>query len=141
MDNKPLVLISFSGTEYLDEWELDLAFGQTTPSYLNNYISGVTCQSGFSSIYSTIRNTIIQTLSSMNNPMVVLTGHSLGGALATLAAYDVATLSSQPPLVYTFASPRVFNIVGAQQLEKMVPSIYRVCLYLYLLVESITRSH
>ena len=42
--NPSLTLISFTGSEYLDEWELDFDFAQTEPTYLSNYTSGVMCQ-------------------------------------------------------------------------------------------------
>jgi triacylglycerol lipase len=52
---------------------------------------------------------------STKRPQIYVTGHSLGGALATLAAQHVADLigkniiSAQHPILYTFASPRVFD--------------------------------
>ncbi|KAG2495118.1 hypothetical protein HYH03_006728 [Edaphochlamys debaryana] len=60
---------------------------------------------------------------------VVLTGHSLGGALATLAAYDLANIyqnAAQDRVVcYTFASPRVCNDDFACSYNHLVPYTWR----------------
>jgi hypothetical protein len=42
-----------------------------------------------------------------NNRRVVFTGHSLGGAIAQLAALEFALITGRTPDVYTFGSPRV----------------------------------
>lgn len=44
---------------------------------------------------------------------IFLTGHSMGGALATVAASELQRLGSPPTGVYTFGSPRVGNKVFA----------------------------
>jgi len=46
---------------------------------------------------------------------VFITGHSLGGALATLCAADPSDRSNLPtPILYTFASPKVGNTAFVQ---------------------------
>lgn len=56
---------------------------------------------------------------------LVVTGHSLGGALAQLAAFylhrDLFGDSGQVAAVYTFGSPRVFGIEQARHLEGASP--------------------
>jgi hypothetical protein len=44
---------------------------------------------------------------------VVVTGHSLGGALATIAAYELSLAGYLVRGVFTFGSPRVGNLVSA----------------------------
>lgn len=68
-----------------------------------------------------------------NNPnyysqtdQVFVTGHSLGGALATLAALHIGHLKNCQPIVYTFASPRVGNSGFARYFEKMVGNSFRI---------------
>eukprot|EP00127_Corallochytrium_limacisporum_P005378 Clim_evm54s203 gene=Clim_evmTU54s203 len=56
-----------------------------------------------------------------------VTGHSLGGALATLCAMSLALeMPNVPLVVYTFGSPRVGNIVFAQLYNRLVPNTFRV---------------
>ena len=57
---------------------------------------------------------------------LVATGHSLGAALITLYALDVAGNGSVNPLVYTFASPRVGDLQFANAYNSTVATNYRV---------------
>ena len=57
----------------------------------------------------------------------IFTGHSLGGALATLAAFyfvDQNLISSEPILI-TFGQPRVGNILLAKYITQKIKQIYR----------------
>lgn len=61
-----------------------------------------------------------------------LTGHSLGGALATLAAYDVARALQELPerkaevACYTFGAPRVGNYAFARAYAAAVPDTWSI---------------
>ncbi|GFR44840.1 hypothetical protein Agub_g6182, partial [Astrephomene gubernaculifera] len=62
---------------------------------------------------------------------VLVTGHSLGGALATLAAYELAerrtpARSRQSISLYTFGAPRVGNRAFAAEFDGLVPDAWRV---------------
>lgn len=60
---------------------------------------------------------------------VIISGHSLGGALAVLAAYDIALkcgLFKQQILCYTFGAPRVGNIAFATDYDSHVPNTWQV---------------
>ncbi|GLC58164.1 hypothetical protein PLESTB_001325800 [Pleodorina starrii] len=61
---------------------------------------------------------------------VIFTGHSLGGAMATLAAYDLAARKtdgffSGDVQLYTFGSPRVGNQAFMEAFNNMVPNAWR----------------
>ncbi|BDA45990.1 probable lipase [Coccomyxa sp. Obi] len=61
------------------------------------------------------------------NRHVYLTGHSLGGALATLAAYDIQSRFGLKDLqVYTFGAPRTGNHAFAREYEALVPETWHV---------------
>ena len=54
---------------------------------------------------------------------VITCGHSLGGAVASLAAHDIVTqckLPSQNVSCYTFGAPRVGNHAFAAEYERLV---------------------
>jgi len=61
---------------------------------------------------------------------LVCTGHSLGGALATLAAADLVWSGAASHFgeveVYTYGAPRVGNRAFCEAVNEAVPSIYRV---------------
>lgn len=57
---------------------------------------------------------------------VFVTGHSLGGALATLAALDLSTQMGVRVTMVNFGSPRVGNYEFAKLYDKIVPDSYRV---------------
>lgn len=60
------------------------------------------------------------------------TGHSLGGAMATLAAYDIRTglqaiaMSNIEVVCYTFAAPRTGNHAFARDYNATVPDTWSV---------------
>ena len=57
-----------------------------------------------------------------------LTGHSLGGALAMIAAQDLTENFDlpQPVQVYTFGSPRIGNVAYASNYDQKIPATFRV---------------
>lgn len=63
---------------------------------------------------------------------VVAAGHSLGGALATLAAFDIRrhlmdNMQSNAEVVcYTFAAPRTGNHAFAREYNAMMPDTWSV---------------
>ena len=60
---------------------------------------------------------------------ILLTGHSLGGALATLAAYDIRVSLNVPPCqieCYTFGAPRVGNYAFAHDYNQLLPNTWNV---------------
>ena len=63
---------------------------------------------------------------------MVAAGHSLGGALATLAAFDIRrhlleNMQSDAQVVcYTFAAPRTGNHAFAREYNAMVPDSWSV---------------
>jgi len=57
---------------------------------------------------------------------VTVVGHSLGSALATLMALDLAANSKLPVTLYTLASPRVGDLTFSHVFNNAVPNAYRV---------------
>lgn len=62
---------------------------------------------------------------------VYVTGHSLGGSLANLAAYDIARALEHCPhmtriICYTFGSPRTGNHAFARDYQRVVPDTWSI---------------
>jgi predicted lipase len=101
-------VIAFKGTSTIRDWLTDLDVAKKAVS------NGVRVHSGFLSDADSILPKIIAALlppgadKSKLKPLLI-TGHSLGGALATLVAFDLQQACLPVQAVYTFASPRVGN--------------------------------
>lgn len=101
---KKQVWIIFRGTVDKQEWKHDLQFDQ---NIINN--SNFSCHSGFLQIYNSFREHISHTLSSISDIAeckILVSGYSLGGALATIAALEFSN-SYKNVYVYVFGCPRV----------------------------------
>ncbi len=101
------LIVAFRGTEFLHDWLDNFDF---IPAPYAPIPGRGTVHQGFQLVYYSIRASL-RTLVQKNAPRckdLLITGHSLGGALCALAApdllNDIATLS---PVVYTWAEPRV----------------------------------
>ncbi|WP_409345486.1 lipase family protein [Paenibacillus sp. MBLB4367] len=100
------IIIAFRGTDSTADWISDMIARQSDFSYVAG--AGATHR-GFTKIYDSVRSQIHETLERMpHDKKLYITGHSLGGALATLCAFDGAyNTKFRQPIVYTYASPRV----------------------------------
>ena len=109
------VVIAIRGTEGIQEWIHDADFLLVTCPFLAG--AGHT-EDGFTAMYMSMTTSldpscprVTPALASLTFPRpvtsVTICGHSLGGALATLLALDVAANTAfKNPTVYTYASPR-----------------------------------
>lgn len=91
--------------------------------------------SGFLAAYYSVKPRLMNVLDGLLDGAdwkVLITGHSLGGALATLFAYDVANrvyLTRPRPKhvsMYNYGSPRVGNSAFARRFKELVPDAWRV---------------
>ena len=93
------VLVAFRGTESLGDWLGNLNVLSTTRPY------GVVHR-GFLSAFQVVESRLRALIQGLGGRKIVLTGHSLGGALATIAA---AEWQGQFPIsgIYTYGQPAV----------------------------------
>lgn len=116
------IIISFSGTMYLTEWYNDFDFSQTNPTNITKDKSILIHDKQYI-MYNTFRNNFISDLNKIKNEntILVVTGHSLGGALATICYFDVISnnvIPSENRTLYAFGSPRVGNVAFANVVNK-----------------------
>lgn len=96
--------------------------------YTGESRSGAQMHQGFANAYTTsVRKKIHDYLRSHTAANVTVTGHSLGGALATLCAVDIQyNFSNQVKIeLYTFGAPRVGNEGFRESFNRRVPNSYR----------------
>jgi triacylglycerol lipase len=115
--NKSEVFLIFRGTMTTEEWIRD--FSMRLTAYPYGMDGGV--HEGFVRLYEVFRRSIQEGLGRIESrKKLYIAGHSLGAALATLAAPDIAPkLGSQDTTVYTFASPRVGDRVFANGYNRL----------------------
>ncbi|OBH59941.1 hypothetical protein A5687_19620 [Mycobacterium mantenii] len=127
------VAVAIRGTVGILEWIHDAEFGLVPCPFLAG--AGHT-EDGFTDMYSSLRTgaapgspTVVDALAKLPQPVtsVTICGHSLGGALATLLALDVAANSVfTAPAVYTYGSPRTGDSLFASTYDQVVKNSYRV---------------
>lgn len=99
-----------------------------TYPYKTENTSGSLMHRGFSNAYCSVRSQIHEYIKNNNITNVTVTGHSLGGALATLCTVDiqynfVKQLTSIE--AYTFGAPKVGNKGFSKSYNERVPKSYR----------------
>eukprot|EP00166_Cyanidium_caldarium_P001052 ctg_1473.g385 len=74
------------------------------------------------------RGSAVRSATASERRPILFCGHSLGGALATLAAYDIAVrlrLAADQLMLCTFGAPRVGNLAFAYRCAATVPYAWR----------------
>ena len=106
------IFVTFRGTHGYDDIKTDIEFPKQKCSFLNN--KGV--HGGFLKAYNFFKEKLKKELTELvknhKDAKIIFTGHSLGGALATLAALDTATnndFKDKNISLITFCSPRVLS--------------------------------
>ena len=103
------IIITGQGTTSLRDWSIDFQIWRTRVEYLQN----TKVHAGFIQQYNAVRSQIhsaIERLLADETKIcnrIVCTGHSLFGAIATIAALDCALKYELPVHCVTFGSPRV----------------------------------
>eukprot|EP01064_Diplonema_japonicum_P035680 TRINITY_DN7811_c0_g1_i1.p1 TRINITY_DN7811_c0_g1~~TRINITY_DN7811_c0_g1_i1.p1 ORF type:complete len:1759 (+),score=268.64 TRINITY_DN7811_c0_g1_i1:189-5465(+) len=97
------------------------------------YGSEPQCHVGFINAWQALESSVYKVISAIcpvdDQRQVFVTGHSLGGALAQMAAYHLTWKfykMSKKVKVYAFASPRVGNVAFATAYNTCVPDTFRV---------------
>jgi len=125
---KPFITLSWRGTETLENWIENLKFIKT-----DHDMSCKDCKvhSGFFDTWMSLQNATLREIQRLRtaHPTVplVVTGHSLGGAVATLGSYILHNDLKVPvDATYTYGSPRVGNQEFALAVHNRSGSEWRV---------------
>ncbi|OZM58536.1 hypothetical protein CIB95_02920 [Lottiidibacillus patelloidae] len=125
LENEEEVIISFRGTVSETDWLADsLAFHIDFPY-------GENCGKvhfGFLEVYKSCRNELFAGLKEIDKTKkVIITGHSLGAALATVFALDLAKNAAFKNIkLINYASPRVGNQKFCNAVNKEIAEIVRI---------------
>lgn len=126
LESDDRLVLAFRGTSSTTDWISDAIASQENYKCVKD--AGSTHR-GISDIYYSARPAILPALSklSASGKRLFITGHSLGGALATLSAMDAMKNAGHAhPVVYTFGSPRVGDPEFAHAYQERVKMSFRV---------------
>ncbi|MFC4599540.1 lipase family protein [Cohnella hongkongensis] len=118
-------IVAFRGTSTTSDWVSDALASQIKPKFVKN---AGRAHRGFTELYSSARSDVLACLERVSSDKTLcVTGHSLGGALATLCALDVsAGTKFRQPVVYTYGAPRVGDPAFVKAYESRVERSFRV---------------
>jgi hypothetical protein len=124
--------IYFAGTESLVNWKTDLnVLGDEVPTSWNCGLPTMRTHRGFQAAYNDISARLYVAIKAQlpAQGRIICTGHSLGGALATLAALHIAC--THPELrhrlvVITFGGPPLGDSAFVKRFNALVPLCVRV---------------
>jgi predicted lipase len=96
------IILSFRGSSNIQNWIINLSFNQVDYPRC----PGCKVHNGFYTGYNLVKSTMISQIQALKalhrDAKIYITGHSLGGALATLAAADVKETFGAVSVFITF---------------------------------------
>jgi len=123
LESEERSVVAFRGTVTTPDWITDAIARQVHYRFVPG---GGRTHQGITDIYASLRTRLFAAVWSLpkDKPLYV-TGHSLGGALAVLAAPDLAANAGIVPAVYTFGAPRVGNWRFMLLFNRLIPEAFR----------------
>ncbi|MFX3623754.1 MAG: lipase family protein [Ectobacillus sp.] len=124
LESDNTIVVAFRGTQSDPDWIADSLINQRPYPYTAN--SG-NVHSGFLSIYETCRDCIMDALSQLSSKKnLLITGHSLGGALAILHMLDARVNTSfSSYILYNFGAPKVGDLAFRNYYNLQAPKSFR----------------
>lgn len=124
LENEDAIIITFRGTQTDPDWIADAEIFQKPFPYCQTQ---PLVHGGFLSVYESMREELLSLLKSLDSSKsLFVTGHSLGGALATLFSLDCALNTDFSAIyIYTYGAPRVGDEAFANLFNETVPASIR----------------
>jgi predicted lipase len=122
-------MLGFRGSEEtgVADWITDLKFILSSYPYAPANAAKMQVHYGFIQAYTSVRDAVLNMTRDTSRTRVVTAGHSLGGALAILAAMDIKlNVPGKQITCYTFGGPKVGDPIFAKAYDKLVPDTYRI---------------
>jgi len=125
------IFVSFRGSSNINNWINNIQIRKIAPYNDTN----IEVSNGFYKEYNNVKPDIINNFNILtdkyNTNKIFITGHSSGGAMSTLMAFDIITIYTNYQISYliTFGSPRVGNIEFVDYMNSHNDNSYRVTHY------------
>lgn len=124
LPDKRLIYVGFPGTSSLRDVITDAMFCTKILPYGNSK-SKIKVHGGFLNAYKSIRGYIHDYISRYKPRHIIVFGHSLGSALATLCAVDIQFNTGLEPIVYTTGAPKIGNKAFRESYNNRILQHYR----------------
>jgi triacylglycerol lipase len=117
--------VAFRGTQTFEDWVGDF---DAVPEPYKYVANAGTVHSGFQAIYGALHDSVAAGIGAAiaGCDHLLVTGHSLGGALAVIAGPDLAKNLAIVPELITFAGPAAGQGDFARFFDLRIPACYRV---------------
>ncbi|UPK93638.1 hypothetical protein LCI18_004573 [Fusarium solani-melongenae] len=102
------IVLSIRGSSNIRNWLTNVDFGQSSCSYVRDCGVHTGFRNAWDEIAQRARDAVAKARAVNPSYKVISTGHSLGGAVATLGAADLRSKGT-PVDIFTFGAPRVGN--------------------------------
>ena len=122
-------VIAFRGSEEtsIADWITDLKFIKQEYPYAGTETKNIKVHHGFMEAYRSIRDAVLKEAKSIKHKRIIITGHSLGAALAMLSALDINhNVPGKEIVCYTFGAPKVGNKEFVSSYNKNIPNTFRI---------------
>ena len=123
------LIIAFRGTESLQDMISDIKIARKDLVLKNTCLKPLV-HTGFYDQLDSVNNTIERNIKmfkeSTPEGSLIITGHSLGGAVATIASLKYATEFELPTYCVTFGSPRVGDAIFCNLFNEKIASSIRI---------------
>lgn len=120
--------VVFRGSDKSIDWINNVQMRQQIYPYGDGN-SDVKFHSGFMAAYFAIRSRLLEVVDQFQGQQIIVTGHSLGGALATIGAldlqYNLGIVDNFTFSVYTYGAPRVGNQALVESFNNRLPDSHR----------------
>ena len=123
--NDKVLILAFRGTEITQPRDIITDLNSKLIPMFENDESRI--HTGFKEGFDIIRTDVIKTVQELRkrDQLLFLTGHSLGGALATIATVHLDLANEPVNGLYTFGSPRVGNAAFADKFQRFNSRTFR----------------
>jgi triacylglycerol lipase len=122
-EEKDRMIIVFPGASHVENFDYSFKVAQVSVDNLENTDSECLAHGGMVSLYNAIKPWVRSKIDECELKEIYITGHSMGAALSTLCAIDLAKLH---PIHYSFGSPRVGNAQFARVFNEKVKRSFRI---------------
>jgi triacylglycerol lipase len=127
-NSQDTIIVVFKGTDPLSwsDWITDI---DTFFTDVSNICSGCQAHAGFYGDYTeqqaSVDDALSASLSNLPSATVIITGHSLGAAIAQFYALHLYQSMGIEPIVYTFGNPRIGNQALSSYYDSVITTSYR----------------